>query len=69
MFEQAIQASEAMRAQNQGTLIPALSGCRACGTMHMIAAPVLGVCEDCGGELTVPSGAELRAPDISRATA
>ena len=56
MFEQAVQASEAMqRAARQGrrALIPALFGCPACRTVWMIASPVLGVCEDCGGQLTV----------------
>jgi hypothetical protein len=56
MFEQAVQASEAMqRAAQQGgrALIPALFGCPACRTAQMIAAPAIGICEDCGAELTV----------------
>jgi hypothetical protein len=66
MFEQAVQASEAMRriAQGGGTLIPALSGCRMCQTTQMIAAPVLGVCKDCGADLTVLGSAEPIAPDV-----
>ena len=70
MFEQAVQASEAMhKAAQRGdrALIPALSGCRACRTVQMIAAPVLGLCNDCGAELTVLGSAEsqgrtLQAP-------
>ena len=55
MFEQAVQVSEAMQRAAQGgrALIPALSGCPTCRTARMIASPVLGVCEDCGGQLTV----------------
>jgi hypothetical protein len=56
MFQQAFQASEATRQaaqQSNGVLIPALSGCPACGTTQMIAAPALSACEDCGRELTV----------------
>jgi hypothetical protein len=70
MFEQAVQASQAMQLtaqQGQGMLIPALSSCRACQTAQMIAAPVLGRCKHCGGELTVlssaePQGGTLKAP-------
>ena len=61
MFEQAVQTSEAMRQaerQGRGALIPALSGCRACQTVQMIAAPVLGLCSDCGAELTVLGSGE-----------
>jgi hypothetical protein len=56
MFDQAIQASEAVReAMGLGTgrLIPALAGCIECRTIEMIAAPVLGLCTGCGAELTV----------------
>ena len=62
MFAQAVQVSEAMQQaaqQGNGALIPALSGCRACQTVQMIAAPVLGRCKDCEAELTVLSTAEL----------
>jgi hypothetical protein len=69
MLEQAVQASEAMRRAAQlshGALIPALSGCRTCGTVQMIAAPALGLCEDCGAELTLlsnsPEPMEHRKP-------
>jgi hypothetical protein len=57
MFEQAVQASDALQwsARSDAALIPALSGCRACGTTQMIAAPVLGICEDCGAERTLGS--------------
>jgi hypothetical protein len=66
MFEQAVQTSDAMRQaaqQRKGVLIPALSGCPACQTTHMIAAPVLGFCEDCGTELTVLSSPETQRLD------
>jgi hypothetical protein len=65
MIEQSVQASEATRQAAQhsnGALIPALSGCPACGTTQMIAAPALSTCEDCGRELTVLDTSErLRA--------
>jgi hypothetical protein len=65
MFEQAVQASEATRQAAQhsnGALIPALSGCPACGTARMITAPALSTCGDCGRELTVLDTSErLRA--------
>ena len=63
MFEQAVQASEAGRQAN-ATLIPALSGCRSCWTTQMIAAPALGVCEDCGADLTVRGSAEPKPPKV-----
>ena len=56
MFEQAVQASEAMQwAAQQGgrALIPALFGCPVCRKAQMIAAPVIGTCQDCGAELAV----------------
>jgi len=56
MFEQAVQASEAMQgAAQQGgrALVPALFGCPACRTAQMIAAPAIGTCQDCGAELAV----------------
>jgi hypothetical protein len=31
----------------------AMKGCPECGTKHMIASPVLGICEECGSELVV----------------
>ena len=64
MFEQAVQASLAMQRaaqQDHRTLIPALSGCPSCQTMLMIAAPVLGQCEHCGGELEVLTSATPQA--------
>jgi hypothetical protein len=56
MFEQAVLVSEAFRQgahQMQGTLRMAMKGCPKCGTRQMIAAPVLGICEDCGDNLQV----------------
>ncbi len=55
MFDRIVMASEALRRgmmQTRGTLIPALCGCRACGTQFAIAAPTLGVCAACGAEMT-----------------
>lgn len=66
MFEQAIQASDAL-AKAPGRLLPALCACSACQTFKMITGPVLGVCAVCGGELTVLSGDKPvsdRAQDI-----
>ena len=63
MFEQAVQTSEAIRQATQrhsGMLMPALSGCPACRITHMIAAPALGVCEDCGAELTALGSSETQ---------
>ena len=65
MFEQAFQTSEAMRQaaqQRRGVLIPAVSGCRSCQATHIIASPALGLCEDCGTELTLLSSAETQHP-------
>jgi hypothetical protein len=56
MFDQAVQFSEAFRqgaSQMQGSLIPALKGCPHCRSVHMIAAPALGICADCGDEMRV----------------
>jgi hypothetical protein len=56
MFEQAVQFSEAFRqgaSQMRGSLVPALKGCPHCNTVHMIAAPSLGACADCGAEMKV----------------
>lgn len=58
MFDHIVQVSEAFRegaSRMQGSLIPALKGCPECRTVHMIAAPVLGTCVDCGAELKVLS--------------
>ena len=69
MFGQAVQVSNAMR-WTEGALMPALCGCRACDTTHMIAAPRLGLCEECGAELTVlHSTAAQTAADIKAADA
>jgi hypothetical protein len=57
MFEDAVRVSEALRlAAAEASfrpLMPALAGCRACGTAEMIAAPALGTCLACGAELVV----------------
>lgn len=56
MFEKAVEVSEAFRqsaSRMQGSLRMALKGCPECGTTHMIASPILGICEDCGSELVV----------------
>jgi hypothetical protein len=66
MFEQAVQASQAMQLtaqQGQGMLIPALSSCRACRAVQMIAAPVLGRCKHCASELTVLNSQKFKAKD------
>ena len=55
-FDAAVRVSEAMQraaAQGAGALNPALSGCRDCDIVQMIAAPTPGVCDDCGAELQV----------------
>ena len=55
-LEQAVQISLAMQAaaeRRQETPIPALSGCPACRTTRMIAGPLLGLCPECGAELSV----------------
>jgi hypothetical protein len=56
MFDHAVEIGEAFRqgaSQMQGSLIPALKGCPHCRTVEMIAAPVLGTCDDCGAEMIV----------------
>jgi hypothetical protein len=56
LFDQAIRAGEAQRegsALGQRPLIPAMMGCRDCGTLAMISAPALGTCADCRRELEV----------------
>lgn len=56
LFDQAIAAGEAQREGarvGQRPLIPALKGCRRCGTTAMIASPELGRCADCDQELEV----------------
>ncbi len=58
MFDHVVQVSEAFRQSAslmQGSLRPAMKGCPACGTMHMIASPELGTCVDCGADLKVLS--------------
>ena len=62
MCDQVVNASEAMRESavlSSGALIPALCGCRACGTVQMICAPVLGACDGCGAELTAATAVGL----------
>ena len=56
MFDQAIQASEALREAidlKTGRLLPALEACAECRTMQLIAAPMLGTCTGCGAKLAV----------------
>jgi hypothetical protein len=73
MFDRIVETSEALRQAMQlsrGTLIPALCGCKACGTVQMIAAPVLGICADCRAELTLLSREvvpEAAAPELGTA--
>ena len=72
MFEQAVQASEAMQlAAQEGhrVLIPAFAGCSDCRTTQMITAPMLGVCQDCGTLLRVLSSTELHGGIVNAATA
>jgi L-amino acid N-acyltransferase YncA len=55
MFDQIVRVSEALRqsaGQMQG-LRMAMKGCPECGMRHMIAAPSLGNCVDCGSALKV----------------
>ena len=63
MFEQVVQASEAMReAARRGgpALIPALSRCRVCRNVRIVTSPALGICQNCGGGLTLIGGPEPR---------
>jgi len=56
MFEKTAELSDAFRQgapRMEGTLRMAMKGCPQCGTEHMIASPVLGICEECGSELVV----------------
>jgi hypothetical protein len=52
MVDDMTRASDALRLAaadaNFRPLIPALSGCPTCGTVIMVAAPVLTTCLDCG---------------------
>jgi hypothetical protein len=59
MFDQAVQAGEAVRSSGVVALVPALHGCAECGTVAMISGPIMGVCEDCGVEHT-----QIRAEDL-----
>jgi hypothetical protein len=66
MFEQAVLASEAMQqaaGRAGGAIVPALCGCRRCGTARMIASPALGLCKNCGTGLAVLGGAASRNVD------
>ena len=72
MFEEAVRASEAIShaaGAGAGALVPALSGCRSCGTLQMIAAPRLAACVGCGApfEVLEPADTRPRAPDARRA--
>ena len=61
MFAQAVRTSEAMQEAAQsrgGALLPAVSGCRVCKTVQVIAAPALSLCKDCGAELTLLGSSE-----------
>jgi hypothetical protein len=60
MFDQAVEASEAMR-QCRGTLIPALCGCKGCDAVRMIASPAPSVCTTCGSAMTVLTAPEIHA--------
>jgi hypothetical protein len=65
LFDQAVRAGEAQRVGaliGQRPLIPALKGCRQCGTLAMIASPALGRCADCGQELEVMSSPQSPSP-------
>ena len=64
MFDQAVQAGEAVRDSGVVALIPALHGCAECGTVAMISGPTMGVCEDCGVELT-----QIRPEDLYETSA
>ena len=52
MVDDMTRASDALRLAaadaNFRPLIPALSSCPTCGTIIMVAAPVLTTCLDCG---------------------
>jgi len=67
MSNRIVQTSEALgRAAERGSepLIPALCGCRECGTMHLIAAPLIGICAACGAELALLHSVRAsQAPD------
>jgi hypothetical protein len=72
MIDDVTRASNALRLAaadaNFRPLIPALSGCPACGTVIMVAAPVLSTCLDCGGVVVVldrTSVAASAAHDVS----
>jgi hypothetical protein len=59
MFEQAVLASQALRQATPPTvrrLMPALAGCPACRRVRLIAAPMLGLCDDCAVPLAFPTG-------------
>jgi len=60
MFDQAVEASEAMR-QCRGTLVPALCGCKGCHAVQMIASPAPSVCTTCGSAMTVLTAPEIQA--------
>jgi hypothetical protein len=52
MVDDMTRASDALRLAaadaNFRPLIPALSGCPTCGTVIMVAAPIITTCLDCG---------------------
>lgn len=66
MFDQAVQASDAMREaahSARGRLLPALAICKSCNSARIIASPVLGRCIDCGAELDVRQSTESAPPN------
>ena len=70
MFAQAVLASQALRQAMPGTackLTLALSGCRLCRTVRIIATPVLGRCDDCDVPLVSLSDAHPQALQTPKA--
>ena len=56
MFDHAVEIGEAFgqgASRMQGSLIPASKGCPDYRTVQMMAAPVLGTCDNCGTEMSV----------------
>ena len=65
MVDDVTRASEALRRAAADAsfrpLIPALSGCPTCGTVIMVAAPVLTTCLGCGDVVAVLDRTSLAA--------
>ena len=54
MTRQIEAAGRALADTGHAPMVPALGGCRDCGTLRMIASPApLGACPDCGTDLEV----------------